>query len=81
MHDPMAMRPFFGYNTGEYLKHWLSFADKPKLKLPKIFNVNWFRTDDNGKFLWPGFSENSRVLEWILQRCDGEDVARECPVG
>lgn len=81
MHDPMAMRPFFGYNTGDYFAHWLHFAKNPKLKLPKIFMVNWFRTDENGKFLWPGFGENARVLEWILQRCENQDVARESAIG
>ncbi|KER24456.1 hypothetical protein T265_07882 [Opisthorchis viverrini] len=70
MHDPFAMRPFFGYNFGKYLEHWLSFENKPGLKLPKIFHVNWFRKDSDGKFLWPGFGENLRVLDWILRRCD-----------
>lgn len=70
MHDPFAMRPFFGYNFGKYLEHWLSFEHKPGLKLPKIFHVNWFRKDASGKFLWPGFGENLRVLDWILRRCD-----------
>lgn len=81
MHDPMAMRPFFGYNTGDYFAHWLKFAKNDELKLPKIFMVNWFRTDENNKFLWPGFGENARVLEWILQRCDNMDVARKSAVG
>lgn len=76
MHDPFAMRPFFGYNFGHYLKHWLSFEKKDGLKLPHIFHVNWFRKDDNNKFLWPGFGENSRVLDWICRRVDGEDVAQ-----
>ena len=81
MHDPFAMRPFFGYNFAEYMKHWLSFASKPGLSLPKIFHVNWFRKGEDGKFLWPGFGENSRVLEWIFQRCDNEDVAQPSPFG
>ena len=76
MHDPFAMRPFFGYNFGHYLKHWLSFEKKDGLKLPRIFHVNWFRKDDNNKFLWPGFGENSRVLDWICRRVDGEDIAQ-----
>ncbi|XP_030024153.2 phosphoenolpyruvate carboxykinase [GTP] isoform X1 [Manduca sexta] len=80
MHDPFAMRPFFGYNFGEYLKHWLSMP-QPGRKMPKIFHVNWFRKDDQGKFLWPGFGENSRVLDWILRRCDDEPCHTETPLG
>ncbi|KAL3320561.1 Protein kinase C-like 1 [Cichlidogyrus casuarinus] len=80
MHDPMAMRPFVGYNFGNYLRHWLSM-DKPGRKMPKIFHVNWFRLDENGKFLWPGFGENIRVIDWILRRCNNEPVAEESPVG
>lgn len=72
MHDPFAMRPFFGYNFGDYLQHWLSM-DKPGRQMPKIFHVNWFRKSDKGKFLWPGFGENSRVLDWVLQRIDNKD--------
>ncbi|CAL8088153.1 unnamed protein product [Calicophoron daubneyi] len=72
MHDPFAMRPFFGYNVGKYMEHWLSFEKKPGLKLPKIFHVNWFRRDSTGKFLWPGFGENLRVIDWMLRRCDNE---------
>lgn len=80
MHDPFAMRPFFGYNFGHYLEHWLSMADR-STKLPKIFHVNWFRKSTEGKFLWPGFGENSRVLDWVLRRIDNEDCAQETPVG
>lgn len=76
MHDPFAMRPFFGYNFGHYLQHWLNFEQKSSLMLPKIFHVNWFRKCQNtGTFLWPGFGENSRVLEWICKRIDNEDIA------
>lgn len=81
MHDPFAMRPFFGYNFGHYMQHWLSFKDMKGLKLPKIFHVNWFRRDKDNKFLWPGFGENSRVLEWICRRCDNEDVAVKTAIG
>nr|KAG5712694.1 hypothetical protein BaRGS_029749 [Batillaria attramentaria] len=81
MHDPMAMRPFMGYNFGRYLEHWLSMP-KPGRKMPKIFHVNWFRTDENGKFLWPGFGENIRVLDWILRRCKGDDsICVDSPIG
>ncbi|KAJ7381504.1 Protein kinase C-like 1 [Desmophyllum pertusum] len=81
MRDPFAMRPFFGYNFGKYMEHWLSMAKKPNHKLPRIFHVNWFRLDENGKFLWPGFGENSRALEWVVRRCDGEDIADPSPIG
>lgn len=81
MHDPMAMRPFMGYNFGKYLDHWLSFEKNPKNKLPKVFHVNWFRIDENKKFLWPGYCENIRVIEWIMRRCKGEDVAEMSPIG
>jgi len=81
MHDPFAMRPFFGYNFGHYLDHWLSFGTKPGLKLPKIFHVNWFRRGEDGSFLWPGFGENSRVLDWICRRVDGEDSAAATAIG
>ncbi|XP_013418183.1 phosphoenolpyruvate carboxykinase [GTP] [Lingula anatina] len=80
MHDPMAMRPFIGYNFGKYLDHWLE-VEKPPHKVPKIFHVNWFRVDSTGKFLWPGFGDNIRVLDWIMRRVDGEDIAVESPIG
>ena len=81
MHDPFAMRPFFGYNFGQYLAHWLSMAQRPAAKLPKIFHVNWFRKDKAGRFLWPGFGENSRVLEWVFNRVGGEGGAQLTPIG
>lgn len=82
MHDPFAMRPFFGYNFGDYLQHWLSFGSRAnELHLPKIFHVNWFRKDTNGKFLWPGFGENCRVLDWVLQRINDKDVSVPTPIG
>lgn len=80
MHDPFAMRPFFGYNFGKYLEHWLSMSEK-STNLPKIFHVNWFRKSTSGKFLWPGFGENSRVLDWILRRVDNEDCGKETAIG
>jgi phosphoenolpyruvate carboxykinase (GTP) len=79
--DPMAMLPFLGYNMGDYFAHFLSIGDRPGAKLPRIFYVNWFRTDDQGKFLWPGFGENSRVLKWIFDRCDGKVHAVDTPIG
>ena len=78
--DPMAMRPFCGYNMADYWQHWLDMGEKLP-NAPKIFNVNWFRTDDNGRFLWPGFGDNLRVLEWILKRCFDEVGADETPIG
>ncbi len=78
--DPMAMRPFVGYNMGDYWKHWLNMeASIPNA--PKIFHVNWFRTDDEGNFIWPGFGDNMRVLLWILDRCEGKVDAVETPIG
>ncbi|XP_030830949.1 phosphoenolpyruvate carboxykinase, cytosolic [GTP] isoform X2 [Strongylocentrotus purpuratus] len=81
MNDPFAMRPFFGYNFGHYLDHWLHFNDRPNLHLPKVFHVNWFRKNTAGQFMWPGFGENTRVLDWIFRRCAGEDIAQESAIG
>jgi phosphoenolpyruvate carboxykinase (GTP) len=78
--DPMAMKPFCGYNYGDYFAHWLSF-DQPEAKLPKVFHVNWFRKGADGKFLWPGFGDNMRVLEWMLKRVAGEVGAEATPIG
>jgi phosphoenolpyruvate carboxykinase (GTP) len=78
--DPMAMLPFCGYNMGDYWQHWLDM-EKLITKKPKIFNVNWFRTNDDGKYIWPGFGDNMRVLEWILARCEDGIDARECALG
>ncbi len=79
--DPMAMLPFIGYNANDYFAHWLEMGKKLGDKAPKIFNVNWFRTDDEGHFIWPGFGDNMRVLMWILGRCDGTEDAVETAIG
>jgi phosphoenolpyruvate carboxykinase (GTP) len=78
--DPMAMKPFCGYNFADYWSHWLSFEEQVP-HLPKIFHVNWFRQNDEGDFLWPGFGENLRVLQWIIERCEHRAGARETPIG
>ena len=79
--DPMAMLPFCGYHMADYWAHWLEMGKKLGDKAPKIFNVNWFRTDDEGHFIWPGFGDNLRVLEWIIKRCEGKADAVETPIG
>ena len=78
--DPMAMRPFVGYNMGDYFKHWLDMGKKIP-NAPQIFHVNWFRTDDDGNFIWPGFGDNMRVLLWILDRCEGKVDAVKTAIG
>lgn len=80
-HDPMAMKPFIGYNVGDYWAHWLEMGEKLGDKAPKIFNVNWFKQDEEGNFIWPGFGDNMRVLDWIIKRCDGEVDAEETAIG
>ena len=79
--DPMAMLPFCGYNMADYWEHWFEMGEKLGDKAPKVFNVNWFRTDDEGNFIWPGFGDNLRVLEWIIKRCEGKADAEETPIG
>jgi phosphoenolpyruvate carboxykinase (GTP) len=79
--DPMAMLPFCGYNMGDYFAHWLKAGEREGVELPRVFYVNWFRKDAEGKFLWPGFGENSRVLEWVFRRCEGTADAVETPIG
>ena len=79
--DPMAMLPFCGYNMADYFGHWLELGGRDNVRMPKIFYVNWFRKDDDGRFLWPGFGENSRVLEWVFRRCDGDGEASETAIG
>jgi phosphoenolpyruvate carboxykinase (GTP) len=78
--DPMAMKPFCGYNFADYFAHWLSF-DRAGANLPKIFHVNWFRKGEDGTFLWPGFGDNLRVIEWMLERVKGTGGAVETPIG
>jgi phosphoenolpyruvate carboxykinase (GTP) len=79
--DPFAQLPFAGYNMADYFGYWLAIGRREGVKLPRIFYVNWFRKDADGNFLWPGFGENSRVLEWIFRRCDDAAGAEETPIG
>ena len=80
--DPFAMLPFCGYNMADYFGHWLKLgATHDAVKLPRIYFVNWFRKDENGKFIWPGFGDNSRVLKWIVGRLEGEAEAVDSPIG
>jgi phosphoenolpyruvate carboxykinase (GTP) len=79
--DPMAMLPFCGYNMADYWSHWLAIGQRAGAVLPKIYYVNWFRKSDGGDFLWPGFGENSRVLQWVFDRCEGTAKAIETPIG
>jgi phosphoenolpyruvate carboxykinase (GTP) len=79
--DPMAMLPFCGYNMADYFAHWLKLGQRAGAQMPRIFHVNWFRKDEDGKFLWPGFKENSRVLAWIFRRCEGTAGAVETEIG
>ena len=79
--DPMAMLPFCGYNMADYFAHWLKLGRHEGAELPKVFMVNWFRKDESGRFLWPGFGENSRVLAWVFERCDGQAAAQDTPIG
>jgi phosphoenolpyruvate carboxykinase (GTP) len=79
--DPMAMLPFCGYNMADYWAHWLRIGQRKGAKLPKIYYVNWFRKSDGGDFLWPGFGENSRVLKWVFERCEGTAKGVETPIG
>jgi len=80
-HDPFGMKPFFGYSFAQYLEHWISLENRKDVKVPKIFYVNWFRKDVDGNFIWPGFGDNARVLEWIFRRLEGENIAKGSALG
>jgi phosphoenolpyruvate carboxykinase (GTP) len=79
--DPFAMLPFCGYNMADYFGHWLALGRREGARLPRLFYVNWFRKDDDGRFLWPGFGENARVLKWVFERCQGTAGATETAIG
>ena len=80
--DPMAMLPFCGYHMGDYFAHWLSMPERTdEARLPRIYGVNWFRKDEDGKFLWPGYGDNARVLDWICRRLEGDAGAADTPIG
>ncbi|MCS5729838.1 phosphoenolpyruvate carboxykinase (GTP) [Herbiconiux moechotypicola] len=80
-HDPFAMLPFCGYDIADYFAHWLEIGEALGAEAPPVFSVNWFRKDEDGRFLWPGFSENARVLEWVVRRIEGDVEAVDTPVG
>ena len=80
-HNPMAMMPFCGYNMGDYFSHWIKMGKMLGKNAPKIFNVNWFKTNEKGDFIWPGYGENIRVLDWILDRCENKTQAKSTPIG
>ena len=77
----MAMLPFIGYNVGDYLQHWINMGKKGGDKMPEVFLVNWFRRGDDGRFLWPGFGENSRVLKWAIERIEHQAEGKSTPIG
>src|SRR5690606_32168934 len=79
--DPMAMKPFIGYHAGDYFKHWFEMGDRLGDKAPRVFYVNWFRKSPDGKWLWPGFGENARILKWMCQRVEGRAEAVDSPIG